>query len=547
VESLPIRTMASFYSKSDLRLPGWFWRPSLALLSGLIAGPALPRAGIWPLVFVSVFLMVWSIRRVGFWSGFGIGFVGGAAFYASQSVWMSAYLGPEPWLALAVLEGLICGFATGAMALIWQNHERSATRLGIWDKPLLIVGLALAWVSREWLCGHLPYGGYQWSRLGQPMVGTVLERWAYWGGISAVSLSVATISITFVVAIDAGKPFLKSPRAVKPRVLSVSTVLLLIPALIAILVPLITFVPNGESNKTVKIAAVQGNANAGLFANPIPGSILAKHVRESRVLARDPKAIGLDFVVWPENSSDQNPLINAFAALQVYQVSNQLLKAPLFLGTVTWQGDNAFNSVLLFDPGKSKIAQYNKRRPVPFAEYVPDRPFWFAIAPDLIGLINHGFSSGNRPGIFQVAGTRVGSLICFEIGIDDLSHDLVTGGAQMILSQANNSDFGHTDETFQQEALARLQAISTGRAVVHVSTVGVTELILPNGRVTQQIPAFKPGFVLGRLPLTSELTPAMRFYGWVDALALSITGLLLAFAIWLRGIAAVKRFRFGRA
>jgi apolipoprotein N-acyltransferase len=274
---------------------------------------------------------------------------------------------------------------------------------------------------------------------------------------------------------------------------------------------------------------------------------LAKHVRESKVLAKDPKARGLDFVVWPENASDQNPLTNAFAALQVYRVSNQLLKAPLFLGTVTWQGDKAYNSVLLFDPSKSKIAQYNKRRPVPFAEYVPDRPFWFAIAPDLIGLINHGFSSGNRPGIFQVAGTRVGSLICFEIGIDDLSHDLVTGGARMILSQANNSDFGHTDETFQQEALARLQAISTGRAVVHVSTVGVTELILPNGKVTQQIPAFKPGYVLGRLPLTNELTPAMRFYGWVDALALCITGLLLAFAISLLGRQAIRKFRLRKA
>jgi apolipoprotein N-acyltransferase len=516
-------------------------------MSGLIAGPALPRSGIWPLIFVSVFLMIWSIRRVGFWAGYGIGFVGGAAFYASQSVWMSAYLGPEPWLALAVLEGLICGFAMGAMALIWQNHQRNAFRLGIWDKPLLIAGLALAWVTREWLCGHLPYGGYQWSRLGQPVVGTVLERWAYWGGISAVSFAVAAIAITFVVAIDTAQISSISKKLLKPRIPSASTVLMIAPALVALLVPIVTAVPNGESSKTVKVAAVQGNANAGLFANPVPGSILAKHVRESKALSKGLRAKGLDFVVWPENASDQNPLTNAFAALQVYQVSNQLLNAPLFLGTVTWQGENAYNSVLLFDPDQSKIAQYNKRRPVPFAEYVPDRPFWFAIAPDLIGLINHGFSSGTRPGLFRVAGTTVGSLICFEIGIDDLSHDLVTGGAKLILSQANNSDFGHTDETFQQESLARLQAISTGRAVVHVSTVGVTELILPNGQVTQRIPAFKPGYVIGRLPLTGELTPAMRFFGWVDALALSITGLLLAVAVWLRARAVIKKFKVRRA
>jgi apolipoprotein N-acyltransferase len=539
--------MARFFSKSDLRLPGWFWRPSLALLSGLAAGPALPRAGIWPLIFVSVFLLVWSIRRVGFWAGYGIGFIGGAAFYASQSVWMSAYLGPEPWLALAVLEGLICGFAVGAMALIWRNHGVNAYRLGIWDKPLLISALSLAWVAREWLCGHLPYGGYQWSRLGQPVVGTIFERWAYWGGISAVSLAVAAIAITFVVAIDAITVSSLSKKLFQPRVSSASTVLMLAPALIALLVPIFTVVPSGDSGKTVKVAAVQGNANAGLFANPIPGSILAKHVRESKVLAKDPKARGLDFVVWPENASDQDPLTNSMAALEVYQVSNQLLKAPLFVGTVTWKGDNAYNSVLLFDPKKAKVAVYNKRRPVPFAEYVPDRPFWFAIAPDLIGLINHGFTAGKAPGIFSVAGTKVGSLICFEIGIDDLNHDLVTGGAKLILSQANNSDFGHTDETFQQESLARLQAISTGRAVVHVSTVGVTELILPDGRITKHIPAFKPGYVIGRLPLSGSVTPAMRFYGWVDAIALGSAGLLLALAFAAWGTSASKKFSRRRA
>lgn len=491
--------------------------------------------------------MVWSIRRVGFWAGYGIGFVGGAAFYAAQSVWMSAYLGPEPWLALAVLEGLICGFAMGAMALIWRNHERHAGMLGVLDKPLLIVALSMVWVAREWLCGHLPYGGYQWSRLGQPMAGTVFERWAYWGGISAVSLAVAALAITFVVAIDASKVSRLSQKLLPPRVSSASTVLMIAPALISLLVPIFTIIPSDGAVRSLKIAAVQGNANAGLFANPIPGSILAKHVRASKLLAKDNRAKDLAFVVWPENASDQNPLTNSMAALQIYQVSNQLLNAPLFVGTVTWQGDNAYNSVLLFDPTKSKVAIYNKRRPVPFAEYVPDRPFWFAIAPDLIGLINHGFTSGNKPGIFQVAGTRVGSLICFEIGIDDLSHDLVTGGAKMILSQANNSDFGHTDETFQQESLARLQAISTGRSVVHVSTVGVTELILPNGRVTQRISAFKPGYLIGRLPLSRAVTPAMRFYGWVDALALDITGLLLLLACVAWGTSAFRKFSWRKS
>ena len=81
--------------------------------------------------------------------------------------------------------------------------------------------------------------------------------------------------------------------------------------------------------------------------------------------------------------------------------------------------------------------------------------------------------------------------------------------------------------------------------MVHVSTVGVTELILPNGQITQKIPAFEPGYVLGQLPLSNDLTPAMRFYGWADALALVATGILLliSFIRWWVSFAAKLRIR----
>jgi apolipoprotein N-acyltransferase len=175
---------------------------------------------------------------------------------------------------------------------------------------------------------------------------------------------------------------------------------------------------------------------------------------------------------------------------------------------------------------------------VPFAEYVPDRPFWYSLAPSLIGLIQRGFDFGTHSGVFRVAGVHAGSLICFEIAIDDLPHQLVSEGAQVILSQANNADFGHTDETFQQEALARLQAIATGRSIVHVSTVGVTEVIRPDGSVSAYLKPFTRGYLIQRVALKSDLTPAMRFYGWVDDLALATAALVL---VWF--LASHKRRR----
>ena len=510
-------------------LPGWFWRPSLAMAGGLVAGLTLAPINLAALIFVSVVAIHLSIRGVGWRWGMANGFVAGTTFYAAQSVWMSAYLGPEPWLALSVLEGLIFAVGLGLAAATWRLIDARSQQLGRWHPPILILALSLIWVAREWVAGHFPYGGYQWSRLGQPMADTVFARLAYWGGISLVSLGVAIVSITLVVGVS-------TPRQ---RWRSASNALIAAPAVLVVATLLLTSLPSPPTNTAVqsskpagnslRITAIQGNANAGLFANPVPGSILSKHIAATqRWLAQNPvEAAQTKLYVWPENASDVDPLSNPIAGAQIHNLVDNQLHAPLMLGAVTWRGKRVFNSVLLFTPNTQAVKIYDKRRPVPFAEYVPDRSFWYQLAPNLIGLIYRGFNFGNRSGIFQVDGTRVGSLICFEIGIDEIPHDLVTGGAAVIMSQANNSDFGHTAEAFQQEALVRLQAIATGRTIVHASTVATTEIVGPDGRVVVDTKPFTPAWASAQVQPRNNLTPAMAWFGWVDKLALAVAVLAL--------------------
>jgi apolipoprotein N-acyltransferase len=413
--------------------------------------------------------------------------------------------------------------------LVWSLYDNESGRLTdvrklptSWRKPLTIIFLALIWVGREWVSGHLPYGGFQWSRLGQTQSGSFLANWAYWGGVSAVSLATAAVAATAVLALELR------------RTSRTANSIFLIPLAVTLLVPALTFI-NVAGEGSAVIGAVQGNANAGLFANPVPGSILQKHITATRLLAKDPAAKEIDFVVWPENSGDLDPLNNAIANQAVLNTVDNVIRKPLILGAVTWRNEKLYNSTIQFEPNVGAVAIYDKKRPVPFAEYVPDRPFWYAVAPDLIGLIQHGFEFGKETGVFNVAGIPAGSLICFEIAIDDIPHDLVTQGAQVILSQANNSDFGHTAETFQQEALARLQAIATGRSIVHVSTVGVTEIIRPNGTVSSRLEPFTRGYLIDRVSLSKSLTPAMRFYGWADLLSLAASiAVLVGYLVAIR-------------
>jgi apolipoprotein N-acyltransferase len=295
-------------------------------------------------------------------------------------------------------------------------------------------------------------------------------------------------------------------------------------------------VPAGAESGEVTVAAVQGNANAGLFANAERGTFLRNHLEATELIDSDPLIESIDFIVWPENASDLNPQSNDLAKLQIDAVVEKY-QVPLIFGAITESGGEIFNSSLYVAPGQGQIDQYDKKRPVPFAEYVPDRDFWYSLAPDLIGMVSRGYAFGTRDGIFEFEDKELGVLICFEVAIDDIGRELVADGAQIILSQTNNADFGRSDETFQQAALARLRAIETGRTLVNISTVGVSKIFLADGSVVDELPIFEPGVMVNTLPLRTSITPAMAIGPGFD-LAINVFALgLLSGAIgsWARG------------
>ncbi len=126
---------------------------------------------------------------------------------------------------------------------------------------------------------------------------------------------------------------------------------------------------------------------------------------------------------------------------------------------------------------------------MPFAEYIPNRDF-FRRFSDKVDLVRADFAAGPGPVLFRVpaaAGGEVvaGPTICFEVAYDDLVRANVDLGANLLLVQTNNATFGYTDESVQQLAISRIRAMEHGRSVVHVSTVGVSALITPDGTVHQ--------------------------------------------------------------
>jgi apolipoprotein N-acyltransferase len=343
---------------------------------------------------------------------------------------------------------------------------------------------------------NIPYGGFPWSRVAQALSESFLSQLVYFVGISGLTFVSVFMTVSLLLYFQSG---LKTIAEHLPALGATAAII----GLAALFV-----VPSEAETGEVTVAAVQGNANAGLFANAERGTFLRNHLEATELLSEHPRRDDIEFIVWPENASDLNPQRNDVAKAQIEQVL-QKYQVPLIFGAITESGDEVFNSSLFYTPDMGQVDQYDKKRPVPFAEYVPDRDFWYQLAPDLIGLVSRGYAFGTRDGIFEFEGNSLGVLICFEIAIDEIGRELVANGAEIILSQTNNADFGRSDETFQQAALARLRAIETGRTIVNISTVGVSLIFLPNGQVIDQLPIFEPGVMIQTVPLRTSITPAM--------------------------------------
>ena len=505
--------------------PSAMWRYPVGILGGLLSSLAMPRENIWPLIFVSVALILISIRGLRFWAATGVGFAAGLAFYLSQIEWISLYLGPVPWVALSVMEALIFALGAGVIAICWTwASEVVSGRNRLVFAALLVSTL---WTAREWVSINLPYGGFPWSRVAQALSDSFLSQLVYFVGISGLTFLSVFMTVVLLQAFETGR------RAFAENIPGLTATALVL-ALASFFV-----VPTGAEAGEVTVASVQGNANAGLFANAERGTFLRNHLEATELLDAHPDRDQIDFIVWPENASDLNPQVDELAKLRIDGVVAKY-EVPLIFGAITESGGEVFNSSLYFAPGEGQVDQYDKKRPVPFAEYVPDREFWYLLAPDLIGLVTRGYAFGTRDGIFEYEGQKLGVLICFEIAIDDIGRELVQDGATIILSQTNNADFGRSDETFQQAALARLRAIETGRTIVNISTVGVSKVFLADGTIVEQLPIFEPGVMVNTVPLRTSITPAMAIAPYFD---LSINIAALGFLTAAIGFGVGRRSR----
>jgi apolipoprotein N-acyltransferase len=497
----------------------------IAIAGGLALEAAFPPAGIWPFAVVAPALLVIALWRRSLRGSFLVGLAFGLAFFVPLLSWL-INVAWYAWAALAIAEAVIFGlFAIG---------QRLMLRLPGWP-----VAVGCWWVGVEAFRGRWPYA-FPWGRLAMSQAQAPTARWVAIGGPPLLTflLALAGAALAWLVL---------APYPVRRRI---------VPALgfaaAAGLVLAGSLLPSGEPGAgvpTAQVAAVQGNVpHSRTLAKQLADTdVTGNHAAATEQLAAQVKAGSRQapaVVIWPEDSADIDPSTDPY----IYATISGAVAAidrPVLIGTLLQ--NPLRNAGQLWLPGRGPVAIYVKRQLVPFGEYIPFRGLISSFS-SLPSLQPVNFTAGHKAVVFHIGKVRLGDVICYEVGFDNLVSSEVTAGANLLTEQTNDADFevdGQLGETLQQLAMARIRAIEFDRSMVVAGTTGVSAIIAPDGTLISQSRTWQRALLEARVPLLSKATPAERLGEWPEIVfsALAVAALAAGAAI---AIAERRRSRRGQ-
>jgi apolipoprotein N-acyltransferase len=486
-----------------------------ALGGGLVLFAAFPPRELWWLAAVAFVLLGAAVRGARARMGLGCGLLFGLGYYLPLLPWVGEFVGPIPWLALAVVAAVFPALSGAGMATVSRLPTAPVWGTGMW-------------VAGEALGARVPFGGFPWGRVAFSQPDGAFLPLAAVGGTPLLGAAVVLTGLATAELIVVASRRARWQTAAVPALLAVGPVLAGLAA-----TPL---VDTAAEAGTVSVAAIQGNVpRPGLDFNAERRAVLDNHVARTEQLVddvaagREPQP---DVVIWPENSSDIDPLRNPDARTRI-DAAARAIDAPILVGSVLQRDDGtATNTMLAWEPGAGPTDRHDKRRLQPFGEYMPARDFFRLLSPyaDLAG----NFVPGDGDGAVDLGAIRVGVATCYEVIFDDAVRESVRSGAQLLAVPSNNATFGFTDMTYQQMAIDRVRAVEHGRAVVVATTSGSSAVIRPDGSVVDSTELFVPAALVEQVPLRTSLTLATRIGGPLEWVLVAFAGAGLVAAAGLR-------------
>lgn len=484
------------------------------MLLPLLAGALFPlafspvdQAWLAPLSLVGL-LLSWqqATAKQAFWRGLLWGF---AAFVIGVS-WIHVAVrefGQAP-LALSL-------FLTGGLVAVLAVFPALTGTLLVkyFSAPLpRLLAFAPLWVLTEFLRGHV-FTGFPWLFAGASQTDTWLMHLLPVLGVYGGSLAVALAASLLLLLIQ--------PATGRRRIVRL---------LVAPLLMLPFVAPLSRSNLAVatspqlSVALVQANIAQSLKWQPEQLQFITAQYRELTT----PLLGQVDVIIWPEAAIPSFPhhLGNYFPELDR---DAKAQGTALVTGLPLLDHDNRyFNGVVGLGTASGR---YDKRHLVPFGEYVPFQSLLRGMF-QFFNLPMSGFSEGEQPALLEVAGQPMAAAICYEIAYPELVRDNVSQLQQRpgyLLTVSNDAWFGASWGPWQHLQIARVRAIENGLPVIRATVTGVSAVIAPDGRISQQLPQFETAVLRTTVAARKPDTLWLQFGLWPVSI---LVALLLLVAGW---------------
>lgn len=468
-------------------------RTALAFGSGLLSALAMPPFGVFPVLAVTLPVLVllidgsgaaggrlatiFAAARTGWWFGFGFHLAGlwwiGSAFLVDKTfIWLLP-------VAVTVLPAGLALFTALGAALARTVWTGGASRL---------VALAIGLTVAELLRGVV-LTGFPWNLMGSALAHHLwLAQGVALVGINGLTFLAFLLFSTPVLLAD--ETTARDKRIALP--LGAGLVLVVLALLGAWRI---------ESNPTtfvdgVKLRVVQPDIPQDERFRPEARDWVVQRYLSLSDKATSPERMSvrdITHLIWPESAF---PFFLIHDRETLTQIA-RLLPQGTTLITGAARPDTpapgqslprVFNSAYVIDHEGAITDTYDKVHLVPFGEYLPFSEVLESMGLQALTRVRGGFSAGDRRRTLSLPGAPpVGILICYE-AIFPGAATATDRRPAWLLNLTNDAWFGFTPGPYQHAHQTALRAIEEGLPMVRAANNGISAVIDPVGRVVRALP-----------------------------------------------------------
>lgn len=289
-----------------------------------------------------------------------------------------------------------------------------------------------------------------------------------------------------------------------------------------------------QNRGSIHVALIQANVSQDMKWDPFHAE---SNLHRYMYLSSQAVKNGAELVLWPETAYPYGLRLEELGRDTF--LDREAMEVPLIFGAVVYGKEDGVNRQYngVFQVGKdAKItASYFKIHLVPFGEYLP----FESILSKLGNVVNEvgTFDPGREYRLFDVAGIRFGSLICFEDVFPENAREFAKHGADVLVNYTNDAWYENSSAQYQHLVFSQFRALESRRPLLRATNTGYTAVINAKGEVIDEVSPFQETTLLHHL----KVEVADSFYGrhgdtWVVVLMCG-TGLIFAYTLfkWLMG------------